>query len=161
MLNELPPVETVTLPEAEADSLRGFNDAPNWLYNLQVLWQRRRLIARIAGYAFVVSVAVVFLIPKIYVSQTRIMPPETSNSGPALLAALAGRDFQSQALGGLAMSLMGGRNTGALFVDLLRSGSVANRLIDRFDLQKVYHKRYRVDAAKMLVRRADIAEDKQ
>jgi capsule polysaccharide export protein KpsE/RkpR len=161
MLNELPPVETVTLPEAQPDAPGGFSDAPNWLYNLQVLWQARRLIARIAVYAFAASLIVVVLIPKIYVSQARIMPPETSNSGSALLAALAGRDFQSQALGGLAMSLMGGRNTGALFADLMRSGSVTNRLIDRFDLQKVYHKRYRVDAAKVLARRTDIAEDKK
>jgi capsule polysaccharide export protein KpsE/RkpR len=166
MRSELPPIETVMDPEAmpheaAADSTRNFNDVPNWLYNLQVLWQARIFIARIACCAFVISAIVVFLIPKMYVSQTCIMPPETSNSGSALLAALAGHDLQSQALGGLALSLMGGHNTGALFIDLLRSGSVTSPLIDRFELQKVYHKRYHGDAAKMLARRTDIAEDKK
>ncbi len=161
MRNELPPVAIETPPEAALPSVRGFNSAPAWLYNLRVLWQLRARIARIAACAFVVSLIVACLIPKMYVSQARIMPPESSNSGSALLAALAGRDLGSQALGGLALSLMGGHNTGALFVELLRSGSVTNRLIDRFQLQSVYRKRYRVDAAKVLARRTNIEQDKK
>lgn len=161
MRSELPPVETMIRSDVAPENIRSFSDAPSWLYNLRVLWQCRALIARIAAGAFVISIIVAFLIPKIYVSQARIMPPETSNSNSALLASLAGRDLGSQALGGLALSLMGGRNTGALFVDLLRSGSVESQLIDRFQLQSVYRKHYRVDTAKVLTRRTEIAQDKK
>jgi len=161
MRSELPPVTTESQPDVIVESVHSFSDAPNWLYNLRVLWQQRLLIARIAAGAFAVSVIIAFFTPKAYVSQARIMPPESSNSSSALLAALAGRDFQSQTLGGLALSLMGGHNTGALFVDLLQSGSVESRLIDRFQLQSVYHKRYRVDAAKVLARRTEIVQDKK
>jgi len=161
MSKELSPIAPIAHAEQPVQGMLASNEGTQWIYNLRVLWQRRLLIARIAGYAFVVSVIVACLIPKMYVSQACIMPPESSNSGSALLAALAGRDLGSQALGGLALSLMGGHNTGALFVDLLRSGSVTNPLIDRFKLQSVYHKRYRVDAAKVLARRTSIEQSKK
>jgi capsule polysaccharide export protein KpsE/RkpR len=44
---------------------------------------------------------------------------------------------------------------------LLQSASVSARLIDRFQLLSVYHKRYRVDAAKVLARRTRITQDKK
>jgi capsule polysaccharide export protein KpsE/RkpR len=89
------------------------------------------------------------------------MPPDSSRSGSALITALAGRSLGSELLGGLAAGLMGGSNNGALFIDLLRSDSVTGRMIDRFDLLKVYSKRYRVDAAKALMRSTTIIQDKK
>jgi capsule polysaccharide export protein KpsE/RkpR len=151
-----PAAEASTVIQAASPEI-----APNWLRNLRVLWQARALLGRITGIAFVVSLAIAFLIPKMYISQARIMPPEMSDSNSTLLAALAGRAFGSDALGGLALGLMGGRNNGALFVDLLQSGTVSSRIIDRFQLQSVYRKRYRVDTAKVLARRTRITQDKK
>lgn len=139
----------------------GFHGASTWLYNLHVLWLSRKSLMRITVIALVFSPALAFLIPKIYVSQARIMPPETPGPNPALFAALTGRAMGNDVLGGLALSLMGGRNNGALFADLLRSSFVSTRLIDRFHLQSVYHERYRVDAAKVLARRTQITQDKK
>jgi capsule polysaccharide export protein KpsE/RkpR len=138
-----------------------YRPAPNWLYNLRLLWDQRILLVRVAGIAFVLSAALVFVVPKTYISQARLMPPEMGGANSALYAALAGKALGSDVLGGLAASLMGGRNSGALFIDLLRSSSVAERMIDRFDLLKVYHKRYRVDAEKALARRTNIVQDKK
>lgn len=135
--------------------------APTWLYNLHVLWLSRSSLMRVTGVACIASVVLVFIIPKIYISEASIMPPEMSGTNSALLAALAGRATGNDALGVLAMSLIGGHNNGALFVDLLQSSSVSSRLIDRFRLQSVYHKRYRVDAAKVLARRTRITQDKK
>src|SRR5882762_1966792 len=56
-------------------------------------------------------------------------------------------------------SLLGAKNNGALFVALLHSGTVSRHLIDRFDLQRVYHKRYREDTAKRLGHLTKITED--
>jgi capsule polysaccharide export protein KpsE/RkpR len=44
---------------------------------------------------------------------------------------------------------------------LLRSGTVAGHLIDRFQLQHAYHKRYRIDTAKYLARHTAIVDDKK
>ena len=134
---------------------------PDWLYNLHVLWEERSRLLGLACIAFVISLCIALVFPKTYTSQARIMPPESSISSSTFYAALAGRALGNDALGGLAASLLGGRNSGALFTDLLRSASVSDALIDRFQLQHVYHKRYRVDAAKVLARRTEVTLDKK
>jgi capsule polysaccharide export protein KpsE/RkpR len=55
--------------------------------------------------------------------------------------------------------MIGGRNNGALFLSLLHSGTVTGHLIDRFQLQHVYRKRYVEDTAKKLDRKTAISED--
>ena len=136
----------------------------NWVVNATVLWEHRRTLARVAAVALVVSLVIAFTTPKRYESTGRIMPPENSGGGAALFAALAGHALGEigGGLGSLAGSLLGGsRNSSALFVDLLRSGTVSGHLIDRFQLQHAYHKRYRVDTAKYLARHTTIVDDKK
>jgi capsule polysaccharide export protein KpsE/RkpR len=136
--------------------------SPNWVTNVAVLWDRRRTLLRIAAIALCLSLIIAFVIPKRYESTARIMPPENSNSGTAMLAALAGRSLGGlDGLGSLAASFLGAHGTSALFVDLLRSSTVTGDLIDRFGLQKAYHKRYRIDTAKYLARHTSIADDKK
>src|SRR5258708_566270 len=134
---------------------------PVWLVRGPVLWEHRRLIARVAAVSLVVSLVIAFVIPKRYKSTTRIMPPDQPNSGALMLAALASRSGGLGSLGSLAGGLMGGRTSGALFMNLLRSATVTGHLIDRFDLQYLYHNRYRIDAAKRLARNTSIADDKK
>lgn len=137
-------------------------DLPNWLTNASILWEHRRSLFRTAGIGALISVLIVFLIPKRYESTTRIMPPESSGTSATLLAALAGRgSSELGGLGTLAASLLGVRTSGPLFVDLLRSGTITGDLIDRFDLQKAYGKRYRIDTTKKLTHRTAVVEDKK
>ncbi len=136
--------------------------APNWVTNASVLWEYRRLLLRTFAIALIASLVIAFVIPKRYESTARIMPPENASSSTALLTALAGRGMGG--LGGfssLAGSILGARTSGPLFVDLLRSSTVSGHLIDRFQLQQVYSKRYRVDTAKKLTHRTAIVEDKR
>lgn len=135
--------------------------APLWVVRAAVLWRHRRLLARVTAIALVLSLATAFLIPKRYKSVARIMPPDQSGSSAMMLAALAARSTGLGALGTLAGGLLGGHSTTALFVDLLRSSTVSNHLIDRFNLQHVYHKRYHIDAAKRLLRNTSITDDKK
>lgn len=134
---------------------------PTWARRALLLWKYRRTLARVIAISLLVSLAIAFLIPKEYKSVTSIMPPEQQNSGAMMLAALAARAPGLGTLGTLAGGLLGGHSSGSLFVDLLRSGTVSDHLIDRFNLQHVYRKRYRVDAAKHLAHLTTIAEDKK
>jgi capsule polysaccharide export protein KpsE/RkpR len=134
----------------------------NWVVNASVLWDRRHTLARVAAIALVVSLVIAFTMPKRYESSARIMPPDNSGGSAAIFAALAGHALGGvSGLSSLAGSLLGGRNSTALFVDLLRSGTVSGHLIDRFQLQHVYHKRYRVDTARYLARHTTVADDKK
>jgi uncharacterized protein involved in exopolysaccharide biosynthesis len=136
--------------------------APNWIANATILWQRRRLLLRVAAISLLLSLLIAFTLPKRYKSSARIMPPSGSNIGTAMIAALAGRALGGfSGIGNLAGSLLGGNNTSALFVDLLRSGTISGHLIDDFDLQRIYHKRYRIDTAKYLAHHTAITDDKK
>jgi capsule polysaccharide export protein KpsE/RkpR len=145
--------------EAGAPALA--STGPNWLTNVRVLWRHRGLLMRVVAVSLVVNFGLVFLIPKRYDATARIMPPERSGSDTAMIAALAGRALGGDMLGSLAASMLGSHNSGALFVELLRSGSVTGPIIDRFQLLSVYHAQYRVDAAKSLLRRTKIQQDKK
>ena len=129
-----------------------------WVPNTSLLWDKRRLLAKVFACSLILSAAMAFLIPKQYESSTRMMPPEQQGMGTAMIAALAGKAMPG-ALGALAGGMLGMKDNGALFVDLLHSGTIEGALVDRFDLQRVYHKRYRQDTLKKLAHRTEITQD--
>lgn len=133
----------------------------NWVLNANLLWASRRWLMRILAVAFLLWLGIAFLIPKRYEATARIMPPDQGGGGAAMLAALVGKGGGLGALGGLAGGLLGSHESSSLFVDLLRSGTVTGHLIDRFDLQRIYHKRYRIDTTKYLTRHTSIVDDKK
>jgi capsule polysaccharide export protein KpsE/RkpR len=130
----------------------------NWVNNASLFWDHRHIFFRVAMVVFVLSILLVLFMPMEYVSIARIMPPEQGGNSAAMLAALVGKS-SAGGLAGLAGSLLGAKNNGAQFVALLHSGTISGHLIDRFDLQRVYHKRYRLDAAKRLGHLTKITED--
>jgi uncharacterized protein involved in exopolysaccharide biosynthesis len=119
------------------------------------------MLVRVTAISLVVSLGIAFVIPKQYKSVTSIMPPDQQTSSALMLAALSGRLGNLGALGSLVGGLPGGRSSAELFIDLLRSGTVSDHLIDRFNLQHVYHSRYRIDTAKHLARLTKITENKK
>jgi len=126
------------------------------------LVEHRKRFAKVIGAAFLLITAVAFLIPNEYQSTARLMPPEKQSLGGlgAMLAA-AGEDKAGSAITNLAMDSLGLKNSGAVYVGVLKSVSVQDDLVDHFDLQKVYHKRYRQDARERLSSQTDIFEDRK
>jgi capsule polysaccharide export protein KpsE/RkpR len=154
---------TIQCPVPDPDQNRAMQcvNQPQWAARALLLWQHRHVLARVAAISLVVSLGISFAIPKQYKSSTSIMPPEQQGSGAMLLAALSSHTGGLGALGGLAGGLLGGHTSTELFIDLLHSGSVSDHLIDRFNLQNVYGKKYRIDTAKRLARHTKITEDKK
>ena len=143
-----------TRDRIDSPALKG----PVWVENASLFWDHRWLFFKVAAVVCLLTIVAVLFMPKEYVSSARIMPPEQGGNSAAMLAALVGKSM-SGSLAGLAGSLLGTKNSGALFVALLRSGTVSGHLIDRFDLQHVYHKRYRLETAKRLASMTKITED--
>lgn len=141
------------------ETVRALETDEAWVRNAALLWKQRRMLARMGIAALVVSAVVAFVMPQQYESTTRIMPPEQTSGSTAMLAALAGRTTGASGLSSLAGGLLGGHSDGLLFVSLLRSGTISGHLIERFQLQHVYRKRYVEDTAKKLARKTSIEED--
>jgi uncharacterized protein involved in exopolysaccharide biosynthesis len=160
VIQEIDSVTEVEFPSASAPADSEPNQpAPDVLEALDLLWEHRRWLFRFAAWALVISTIVAFLIPNQYESSVSIMPPESMSGNGNMLAALATK--ATPQLAALAGSLLGSKNTGALFVDLYRSRSVQNRVVDRLNLQKVYWYRYKEDARKKLNNRTEVIEDRK
>ncbi|MGB7728235.1 MAG: GNVR domain-containing protein [Candidatus Acidiferrum sp.] len=130
------------------------------LVQLNFLWDRRRVIRRAALIGLLFGIALAYVIPARYESTTQLMPPDNqSSSGMAMLAALSAKT--TSGLAPLAGDLLGMKSSGALFVGILRSSTVEDRLIDRFKLQHVYRARYEEDARKKLAENTGIVEDRK
>ncbi|HEV2616290.1 MAG TPA: GNVR domain-containing protein [Candidatus Acidoferrales bacterium] len=125
----------------------------------RLLWLSRSFLFRASLAGLVCTAAIAFLIPKRYVSTARLMPPDSrSSSSLALVSALSG---QSGLLGGLAGNLLGIQSTGDLFIGVLRSRTVEDRIINRFDLNRVYGDRLEVSARQDLTENTSISEDRK
>src|ERR1700730_17692182 len=110
---------------------------------VRVLWSKPQLLMRIAAAGLAIATLIAFLIPKRYEAWTQLMPPDSQSVNG--LAALAASSSAQAGIGSLAGSLLGMKSTGALFIGVMRSHAVAYRIIDEFDLQKVYGMRLKKD----------------
>jgi uncharacterized protein involved in exopolysaccharide biosynthesis len=127
---------------------------------LRLLWEQRRILWKFVGIGLAIAAAVAFLIPKRYDSTARLMPPDDqSGTGMALMAALAGRTG-SGSLGSLAGDLLGVHTTGDLFIGILKSRTMQDRLVNQFDLQKVYGVSGADKARQKLEERTEISSDR-
>jgi capsule polysaccharide export protein KpsE/RkpR len=159
LLMQIDAPEQLSPPQVQHRTL---SDEPGWVANASLFWEHRHTLLRVAGIVFVLSAFFVLLLPKEYESNARIMPPESGGNSAAMLAALVGKGSAggpASGLSGLAGSLLGAKNNGAIFIALLHSGTVSGHLIDRFNLQQVYHKKYRDATAKRLAHLTKITED--
>ena len=136
-------------------------DPPDSLLDrLPLLWDHRKFLFRLTVCGLLAFTLMAFIIPKRFQSTAQLMPPDSqSNPGMALAAAFAGR--MSGALSGLAGSALGLRTSGDLFIGILRSRTVQDDLIDKFDLKKVYHQPLSLSARKTLSAATLISEDRE
>ncbi len=130
------------------------------LQSARLVWAHRALLrnALLAGLA--AGVLTALLIPSRYESSVQLMPPDSqSNSGIAMLAALAARS--SGGAGSIAGDVLGIKSSGSLFIGILRSRTVEDRLVDRFQLKKVYRTKLDEDARNELAQNSGASEDRK
>lgn len=96
-----------------------------------------------------------FLIPPTYTAVTTFLPPQQQQSATASALASLG------ALSGFAGAAFGIRTPGDQYVSLLQSTTVADRLIEAFDLMSTYDVQHRFEARRELARNVRIALGKK
>jgi uncharacterized protein involved in exopolysaccharide biosynthesis len=116
--------------------------------------KHNRMIAQITLTATVVALVISFLIPKMFTATTRILPPQqTQSSAVAMLAQL------NPLAAGLGKDL-GLKNPSDLYITMLKSRTVEDNLVNRFDLRKLYGYKTYFDTRKKLEDRASISAGK-
>jgi uncharacterized protein involved in exopolysaccharide biosynthesis len=145
-------------PEAELQPLRVTRDSLA-LVIARLLWNGRVQLRNATLAALLITLVIVILLPNRYEAVVQLMPPDsTNNSSMAMLQALSSK---AGAGAGLASSLLGTNSTGDQFIAILRSRTVEDRLINRFDLRGVYWYKTYADTRKKLESNTGIDQNRK
>jgi capsule polysaccharide export protein KpsE/RkpR len=138
---------------------------PSWPDTLERLWNHRRRISLWVAIGFVLSILLATRMCH-FEATAQLMPPDSASSSLSsqvfpMLSKMSGLPNMGGGLGSLAGDLLGGKNSGALFVKVLGSRTIQDSLVERFHLRQRYGMRYNEDARKILNLKTNIEEDKK
>ena len=120
---------------------------------LFVMAKRKRLIIGITlGSALLIAIISLMMSP-IYLAETKIISPQVNSSMNAQLLNQIG------AASGLLGVVPGVKSPNELYIGLLKSRPVLDRIIDRFDLMRLYDEKYREDARRSLLKNIKARND--
>jgi len=128
---------------------------------LRLLWDHRRLLLKAGAIGLLASTLVAFLIPRSYTSAARLMPPDSNQSGGLAMAAAALSGGAGGSLGGMATEMLGLKSTSDIFVGILSSRTAQDKLIQQFDLKKLYGDSRMEDARRDLAEHTGISVDRK
>jgi uncharacterized protein involved in exopolysaccharide biosynthesis len=116
--------------------------------------RHKKLLVRLPVAAAIVTALASLALPDVYKATTKLMPPQQSqSSATALLAQLGGVAGMAAGIGGL-------KNPNDLYVGMLQSRTVADKLVAQFDLKKVYDTDSQEKARKRLENNTTISSGK-
>ena len=151
---------SVVEPFVELPSCNSFAQPSAIVTCTALLWRQRKWLLKATAVGGVITLLISLMVPNRYESSTRLMSPDMRGSASeALMTGLLSRT--GGGLAGLSANLLGLDNTGAVFIGVLRSRSLADELVNRFDLKKVYHDRRDQDAREDLADNSEISDDRK
>ncbi len=143
----------VAMPELQIEAES--RSKPDTIELLLVLAKHKKRIVQITLVAALVALIVTLLLPKMYTATTTILPPQQKQSAATSMIG------QFAVISGLNVADVGLKNPADLFVAMLKSRTVEDDLINRFDLRRVYWvKRYQ-DARSKLDSRSEVIATKE
>jgi uncharacterized protein involved in exopolysaccharide biosynthesis len=137
--------ETIPSESGEQARSSGDEDDIDLLALAIIMAKQKKLIVGLPLLVALVTAMVAMVLPDIYTATTKILPPQQTPSASSVIV--------SQ-IGNLAAGVGGGvaalKNPNDLYIGMLKSRTVADNLIQRFDLKKRYDTRYMEQARKKL-----------
>ncbi len=127
---------------------------------LIVLAKRKSFIIKVTfGFAIIAAIVSLVMSP-IYKAETKILPPVNGSSGIA--TQLMNQLGQLSSIAGISNIPINGKAPNELYIGLLKSRTVLDGIIDRFDLMKLYRKRYRENVREKLINNVlSVRDDKK
>lgn len=129
-------------------------DEINLLDYLIVLAKRKWLIIGITLSTAIIAGIISLKTPPIYNAETKILPPQSQSSASQLLSQFGG-------MAGLAGGAIGVKTSNDLYIGLLRSRTILDRIIDRFNLLELYKAKHREDARQAIAGALKAQDDKK
>src|SRR5450759_1295790 len=132
------------------------DDEINLLDLMIVLAKHKKIILVLTFAAALVAIGISMLMPNIYTGTSEIFPPQSSQSSSVNAIMLA-------QLGGLSSSAgaaLGLKDPNALYIAMLKSRNIMEKIVRHFDLQTVYEEKTMTDALKALEKESTISSGK-
>jgi tyrosine-protein kinase Etk/Wzc len=129
----------IAQPDDEESALLNF---------LITLAKHKRIVGGLPLLAGIVAAITLLILPNVYTGTARVMPPQPGQS-----AAVAAFGALATAAGGMGTALgpaLGLKNPNDLYVGMLKGHTVADRMIERFELKKRFNTDTLVDTRKAL-----------
>jgi tyrosine-protein kinase Etk/Wzc len=123
-----------------------------------VLWRAKRSLIIIAGVSAMIALMVAMIWPVRYTATTKILPPQQNQS---LASAMLGQLGPLGSMASIAQKDLGVRNPNDLYVGMLKSRTIEDTVIARFELLTVYGERRMSDTRKELEDRSHITSGKE
>ena len=142
------------LEHVEARQSTPEDDEISLLDLLEVIVDNLRLLVLGPLAAGLLALGITFAIPPTFTATTKFMPPQQQQSGAAAMLAGLG------ALGGLAGAAGGIKNPADQFIAFLKSRTVQDALVDKFNLTERYDTKSRENARTTLGTNAQIVSGK-
>ncbi len=142
-------------------------DQDNPIKYLIILAKNSRLIIFTSLAVTVLTYLILFIMPNKYTAKARLLPPQQNLTlSGQILDSLGGRSISTAAggaggIGGMAAGLLGLKSPGDIYVGIMTGDTVFDRIIDRFNLMKLYKKKYIEDARKQLAKYAKVTVNKK
>jgi tyrosine-protein kinase Etk/Wzc len=119
---------------------------------LLILARYQKMILKVIGVAFVVALICFFMWPRTFTATASLLPPISQDVSSTLMSS----GFSDlAALAGLEM----GSGTGDFYLGILKSRTVADRIIDEYDLMEVYGESTRFETYESLEEHVVIATE--
>ncbi len=112
---------------------------------LIVLAERKRIILRVTAAFAILAIIISLVLPKRYTATATILPPQQNSSLGAALSSQLGNLGGMAALAGGSLGL---KNPNDMYVGMLKSRSVEDAMVQRFNLMQEYRAKYPSDARK-------------
>lgn len=142
-------------PQPSSRPLHGMVEPLGWIGVLTVFGQHKRLIAGVTLLGLTVGLVVALLLPAQYTARTVLLPPQP---GQLSASALSGSIGMLAATAGVSAAL---KTPEELYVGLLRTDTIADALIRRFDLANRYDASGQAQTRRELAKRSHITVDRK
>ncbi|WP_230020044.1 Wzz/FepE/Etk N-terminal domain-containing protein [Massilia sp. Bi118] len=142
-------------PVAEGETSDRLEEQGTTLFDVLVALSRhKRMIIVIPLIVAIIAAAVSFMIPKSYKASTNLLPPQQAQSSASMLLSQLG------SIAGMAGGMAGIKNPNDLYIGMLKSRTIADKLIEKYDLKKVYSTESQELARKKLAENTNISSGK-
>jgi uncharacterized protein involved in exopolysaccharide biosynthesis len=120
------------------------------------LARRKKLVLGLPATASVLALLISFALPNWYTAGTKIMPPQQSQTNAVAILGQLGA-----LAGGGASQALGLKNPSDVYVSMLKSRTVADALLQRFDLLHLYGEDLMLDARRELAHNTSIVAGRE